>query len=391
MLQTWNEIPCTTQTARDVRILSLHILSDAGFGKSYSFRKSAEAPKLGHMFNYKDSLAKILDHILLLFVVGPKLLSARWLPKSISCIGQATIDFRAYMQDMYNEELELVTNGAPRTGNIMTSMIHASRAELKPQVFDDGIDLKPPDDKGKAFTEREVYGNTFVYNFAGHDTTAITFSYTIYLLAAHPEVQHWISEEILEHLKNKDCSTWNYSSVFPELKRCQAVLLEVLRLYNPLTGIIKSTGNTPRLIALPGKTITVPANTRVILNTDATHTHPRYWGDDSLHWRPQRWIERSPGPGSAYQQESLKIPPKGTYAAWSDGAGVCPGKRFSQVEFVAVLATLFHEHRVEPVAKGTEDAQSARDRVLRVVRDSGMVLLLQMRRPEEVALRWKAA
>ena len=58
-----------TDTAKHVRTLSLHVLSSAGFGKSYSFQKSSEPSKPGHMFNYRDALAHILDHIMLILVL----------------------------------------------------------------------------------------------------------------------------------------------------------------------------------------------------------------------------------------------------------------------------------------------------------------------------------
>lgn len=58
VLQFWKslELPIS-RTAKDTRTLSLHVLSGAGFGKSYSFRKSAEPLKPGRLLNYKDLLA----------------------------------------------------------------------------------------------------------------------------------------------------------------------------------------------------------------------------------------------------------------------------------------------------------------------------------------------
>lgn len=36
----------------------------------------------------------------------------------------------------------------------------------------------------------------FVFNFAGHDTTAHTLTFATFFLAANPDVQDWVSEEI---------------------------------------------------------------------------------------------------------------------------------------------------------------------------------------------------
>jgi cytochrome P450 len=167
-----------------------------------------------------------------------------------------------------------------------------------------------------------------------------------------------------------------------------ALQLEVLRLYNPLPGIIKSTGATPSNITIGEEHFIVPPNARVILHTDAIHTHPKYWGADSLDWRPQRWIVSSGEGRSGFEDETLLTPPQGAYAPWSGGARVCPGKKFGQVEFVAIMATLFHHHRVEPIPTSGESMEIARGRAVSAVKDSGVILLLQMLHPEMVGLRW---
>lgn len=125
----------------------------------------------------------------------------------------------------------------------------------------------------------------------------------------------------------------------------------------------------------------------------AVHTHPRYWGSDCLEWRPSRWIEsrRSVASDSEtiFSHESLIAPRKGSFIAWSEGIRNCPGKKFSQVEFVASMAGLFREWRVDPVAEGSESPTMARQRVMKMAEtDTGQVLLLQLLHPERAALTW---
>ncbi len=125
----------------------------------------------------------------------------------------------------------------------------------------------------------------------------------------------------------------------------------------------------------------------------ALHAHPRYWGEDALVWRPSRWIKHSSDStsedvGTRISRERLLVPEKGAYFAWSEGARGCPGKKFAQVEFVATMATLFRNHRVDPVPGYGETLDQARHRVLDVVKDTRMQLLLQMRDPNSVAVTW---
>ena len=54
--------------------------------------------------------------------------------------------------------------------------------------------------KENALTDDEIYGNTFIDNLAGHETTVHTLTYTINLLAAHPFYQDWIHEKLLSVL-----------------------------------------------------------------------------------------------------------------------------------------------------------------------------------------------
>lgn len=128
----------------------------------------------------------------------------------------------------------------------------------------------------------------------------------------------------------------------------------------------------------------IPENTMVLPSLLAVQSHPRYWSPDPLVWRPSRWIL----PSSSLDNEVFYTPPKGSYLPWSEGARGCLGKKFSQVEFVGAISTLFRDHVLEPVTHSGESREEARKRMQDVVDDSGLVLLLQMLRPEKAGVRW---
>ena len=92
--------------------------------------------------------------------------------------------------------------------------------------------------------------------------------------------------------------------------------------------------------------------------------------------------------GSTIESEEVFKPLKGSYFPWSEGVRNCPGKRFAQVEFVAVMVALFQRHVAAPVLRGSESLDMARERVLGIVKDSNVELLLQMRDPGSVRVRW---
>lgn len=113
-------------TADDAKTFMLHVLSGAGFGKSYPFKGSNDDDVDPQPSKYRDSLSLILDHILLIMVLGPKLLTMRWMPKAWTRTGQAVFDFKAYMTEILVEEKHHIEQGKPATGNLVASLIRAS-------------------------------------------------------------------------------------------------------------------------------------------------------------------------------------------------------------------------------------------------------------------------
>jgi cytochrome P450 len=76
-------------------------------------------------------------------------------------------------------------------------------------------------------TEEEIISNLFVYAFAGNDTTAIALTSILYHLAANPQSQEWIAEELQYYLTSSDTSTWSFEN-FKKLKRCGAVIVSAI-------------------------------------------------------------------------------------------------------------------------------------------------------------------
>lgn len=130
----------------------------------------------------------------------------------------------------------------------------------------------------------------------------------------------------------------------------------------------------------------MPADTYVFNNLVNLHLSSDIWGSDASVWRPDRWIIKNDGTG----EESLLQPPPGTYMPWVMGPRVCPGKKFAQVEFVAVLGTLFQNHRVMPAPQAGETEETASKRIIEAVEDSEIVLTIKVKNPEKIRVRWEA-
>lgn len=82
-------------------------------------------------------------------------------------------------------------------------------------------------------------------------------------------------------------------------------------------------------------------------------------------------------------------PQVATFIPWAEGPRNCPGQKFAQAEFVAVMATLFQNHRVRPVLREGESAAEGKRKLMQMADYSAITAItLQMQRPKSVSLHW---
>jgi cytochrome P450 len=74
------------------------------------------------------------------------------------------------------------------------------------------------------------------------------------------------------------------------------------------------------------------------------------------------------------------------FVVWSYGPRACPGKKFSQVEFVATIAFLLKRFCVEPAVRGSEKEREANERLKGVVEDSYFFMAPKMARPKDAGV-----
>ncbi len=147
----------------------------------------------------------------------------------------------------------------------------------------------------------------------------------------------------------------------------------------------KWTTDRPEPLKVGNRTIVIPPFSGVNTSVLASHTHPDHWADPLL-WKPSRWI--TPAPDNE-EMESEMRPPRGVFYPWSDGPQICLGVKFSQVEFVAVIACLLHSHRlsVVPDESKPKSGDQVTKRVLGVTEDCDLQILLRMKNPERIRLQ----
>jgi cytochrome P450 len=227
MIEWWTDSTTSKESvpsvAKDTRTLSLNVLAATGFRRPFNFRGSTQNAVVQQEgpFSYRDALQIVLENVILLMLIPPRYLLYSWLPQKLHTIGKAAADFGKYMELMLNEETAAFNRGEAGSGGIMTSFVRAMNTHQK-----DGDCTKA----NRGMSVEEVFGNIFVINFAGHDTTANTLAFSMVLLAAEPDVQEWVAEEVRAVVGQEE-GEWQYEKIFPKLKRCMAILVSELFYY----------------------------------------------------------------------------------------------------------------------------------------------------------------
>ena len=141
-------------------------------------------------------------------------------------------------------------------------------------------------------------------------------------------------------------------------------------------------------------TYEIPPRTIVTVNAAAVHTDQASWGTAAQIWRPWRWID-SPLTANPKSQttpivdvlaaETFRQPPTappGAFLGWSLGPRECPGKKFSLVEFVAVISVLLRRYTVRMPAQDGETLEDFRERVMCNIHSRFFCGTLRWSRPE---------
>ncbi|KAF5265263.1 hypothetical protein FOXYS1_3916 [Fusarium oxysporum] len=370
MLKMWASNPKgVVNPQSDTMVLALYVLTAAGFGRSYTFGSGLESALENHSLTYRDSLSLILGNLFTAVFTATLNLPTWMLPSKFKQVQDAVVNFRQYMAEMVAEEREAMDAGAEEQDNLMSILVRASENQNK-------------EGKGtRHLTDSEIYGNLFSYNLAGHETTSNTLAYATILLAANPEWQKWAAEEVDQITAGVDLKDLDYETYYPQLKRVLAIMHETLRLFGAARAVPKTT-LVDQTLKVNGTSYTIPKNTFVGVNLAGLHTSSASWGDNALQWLPSRWITTDE------TGEKLAPTPTGAFLPWAAGPRVCPGKKFSQVEFVAVMACLLKEYTVEPDAEG--DLKEAASRALmEEAKQSSFNFLLKVKHPEKIKLRQK--
>lgn len=205
-----------------------------------------------------------------------------------------------------------------------------ARAERGPSDTPDLLDLllDGTDPKTKRqMNTAELRDNLLTFIVAGHETTALTLSWALYLMGFDQAVQQKARAEAQTVLQGRTATGADVENL-PYIRQ---IIDETLRLYPP-AGVISRTAQRNDTLCgrevRPGDTVMVPIY--------ALGRHQQLWDQPDV-FDPDRFKDR-------------KAIDRYAYLPFGDGPRICIGASFAQQEAVIILATLLSRFRFTPVA-----------------------------------------
>jgi len=209
-------------------------------------------------------------------------------------------------------------------------------SERRASGYDEGdllsMLLQAQDDDGSQMSDQQLRDEVMTLFLAGHETTALSLSWSWYLLATHPEAEQKFHAELAEVLGGRAPDV----SDLPKLKYTEMIAKETMRLYPPAYAVGREAIEETEIGGYR-----VPKGTQLFAFQWVTHRDPRYF-DEPDAFKPERWTNGDPAP-------------KYAYFPFGAGPRQCIGNYFAMMEVVMLLATIGQrfkfkldpEHKVE--------------------------------------------
>ncbi|XP_047471897.1 cytochrome P450 2L1-like [Penaeus chinensis] len=172
-------------------------------------------------------------------------------------------------------------------------------------------------------SEKDLALLIFDLFFAGSETTSSTLTFAMYYLAAFPEVQRKLQEEIDRVLPDGDLPTLEDRARLPYL---EGVIHEVLRMSSLIPGGVQHCATRDTHFA----GYTIPKGSIINSAAASIHFDSRYW-DQPEKFLPERWLDKD---GKFCTKREGFLP-------FGVGKRVCLGESLARMETLIFFAAVF--------------------------------------------------
>jgi cytochrome P450 len=178
---------------------------------------------------------------------------------------------------------------------------------------------------GSAMPAQQVRDEVMTLLLAGHETTAVSLSWTWLLLSLHPEVEQKLWDELATVLNGRSPSMADLA----RLPYTERVVKEAMRLYPPVWAVVRTVAQDCEIGGY-----VIPTDSAVIMSPWVMHRDRRYY-DQPAEFQPDRWLD-----------PRYKTAPRFSYFPFAGGPRICIGAAFATTEAALVLATIAQKYQV---------------------------------------------
>ncbi|KAG2222645.1 hypothetical protein INT45_008309 [Circinella minor] len=309
--------PIEIKISSDLNLVTLDVIGIAGFGADFGTVQGADPNTSGgrlsqaymDLFSGEASIQRILALFIPIF---------RHVPT------KRNVALRRDIETLHQEAMHIVERGKSQFKDNQQKEENKKSRNLLDLMIGE-ID----EETGQGMSSKDLQAQCLTFLAAGHETTAVSLSWGLWLLAKHPEIQDQLRTEV-NNLFNNDNNNQELPSydAINNLNLLNNVCKETMRLYPPVPMTTRiSVKNT----VLGGQHV-VPKGTRLFISPLVTHTDSNYWGEDVNNFRPSRWNESPADQVNPY-----------VYMPFLQGGRMCIGYRFALIEFKIIMALLIME------------------------------------------------
>jgi len=305
MIDRWRE-PAAARQALDVAEEMTRLTLEIAGKTLFSVDLTREAEVVGDAFTMAS--AELMRYMAIPF--GPYLVNLSWWPGARR-LRQNVAVLNEVVHEIIGERRQQRHNGRG-VGDDLLDMLMDARDE----------------ETGAGMSDEQLRDEVMTLMLAGHETTSLALSWTLYLLSEHPAVRRKLEEEVDEVLGGRTPAMED----LPELTYTTMVLEESMRLYPPAYAISRWCVEADEVGGYR-----LPAGSSITMSPYVTHRHPDFWEQperfDPERFRPERHAER----------------PRFAYMPFGGGPRQCIGNRFAMTEATLILAMVTQHYRLDLV------------------------------------------
>lgn len=189
--------------------------------------------------------------------------------------------------------------------------------------------MQARDEDGGRMSDKQLRDEVMTFLLAGHETTALTLTWTWHLLAQHHNVEEQLQNELERVLAGR---MPNFADL-AKLTFTEQVIKESMRLYPPAWSVARTVVSEFEL-----RGYKIPAGSNVVMSQWIMHRDPRYFPDPE-RFDPSRWAP----------ERAQKLP-RFAYFPFGGGPRQCIGNSFAMMEATLLLATIAQRFRLRAVS-----------------------------------------